>query len=117
MGISGSDDGTLKHWELRSGKCLRTLKGHSDIVWSVAPVGNEQCISGSDDHTLKHWELSSGKCLRTLKGQSKASSQYTRLVPIPNAARSTSSQLDAITGEGGSGHMNLFAILIKTWRA
>merc|ERR1712048_932892 len=108
---------TLKLWELSSGKCLRTLKGHSGPVNSVAPVGNDQCISGSDDRTLKHWELSSGKCVRTLNGQWKASSQYTRLVPIPNAARSTSSQLDAITGEGGSGHMNLFAILIKTWRA
>ena len=31
--VSASDDKTLKIWELSSGKCLKTLKGHSNYVF------------------------------------------------------------------------------------
>ncbi len=33
---SGSDDKTVKLWEARSGKLLRTLEGHQSRVTSVA---------------------------------------------------------------------------------
>ena len=64
-------DHTLKLWEVRSGKCLRTLEGHSGAVWACgfSPDGR-LLVSGSDDHTLKLWEVRSGKCLRTLEGHS-----------------------------------------------
>ena len=34
--VSGSDDKTIKHWDVLSGKLIRTLEGHSDKVRSVA---------------------------------------------------------------------------------
>ncbi len=69
--LSGSDDDTLKLWDLASGKCLRPLEGHSSFVTSVAfsPDGT-QALSGSWE-TLKLWDLASGKCLRTFEGHSK----------------------------------------------
>src|SRR5262245_8356490 len=34
--ISGSDDYTLKLWDVASGRLIRTMAGHSSRVWSVA---------------------------------------------------------------------------------
>jgi WD40 repeat protein len=64
--ISGSDDKTLKLWDLETGKVVRTLEGHSGRVYAVAvtPEG-AQAVSASGDHTLKVWELDSGLCLAT----------------------------------------------------
>ncbi|MDD2814450.1 MAG: hypothetical protein PHP00_01765 [Thiotrichaceae bacterium] len=69
--LSGSDDKTLKLWEVASGQCLRTFSGHSHYVRSVAfsPDGL-LALSGSWDKTLKLWEVSSGQCLRTFSGHS-----------------------------------------------
>ena len=49
---------------------FKTLKGHSDIVWSVAfsPDG-KTLAAGSGDKTVKLWNLE-GKELQTLKGHS-----------------------------------------------
>ncbi|XP_022059183.2 F-box/WD repeat-containing protein 7-like isoform X1 [Acanthochromis polyacanthus] len=65
--VSGSDDNTLKVWSAVTGKCLRTLTGHTGGVWcsqmSVATV-----ISGSTDRTLRVWDAESGECVHTLYG-------------------------------------------------
>lgn len=66
---SGSEDSTVKLWEVRGGKLLRTLEGHQAEVWSVAfdPQG-KTLASGSNDKTVRLWEVQSGKLLRTLEG-------------------------------------------------
>ena len=70
-GLSGSEDNTLRLWDLASGKCLRTFEGHSKHVRSVA-ISPDGCwgLSGSADGTLRLWDLASGKCLRTFEGHS-----------------------------------------------
>ncbi|KAL0970585.1 hypothetical protein UPYG_G00244050 [Umbra pygmaea] len=65
--VSGSDDNTLKVWSALSGKCLRTLVGHTGGVWSSQMSGNT-VISGSTDRTLKVWDAESGECVHTLYG-------------------------------------------------
>jgi len=30
--VSGGDDGTLKVWDVATGKCVATLNGHANIV-------------------------------------------------------------------------------------
>ena len=79
--ISGSNDRTVRVWDLESGQCLRTLEGHSLEVKSVAvtPDGR-RCISGALDHTLRVWDLESGQCLRVLE---------TRDYPYPYTATLT----------------------------
>src|SRR5512135_2205327 len=48
--LSGSDDNTVRLWEVESGHCLRVLEGHTASVLSVAwsPDG-QRALSGSDD--------------------------------------------------------------------
>jgi serine/threonine protein kinase len=67
--LSGSDDNTLKLWDLASGQELRTFTGHEYVVTCVAISPNgDKAVSGSGDKTLKVWDLSSGKELRTFTG-------------------------------------------------
>lgn len=65
--VSGSDDNTLKVWSAITGKCLRTLVGHTGGVWSSQMQGNI-IISGSTDRTLKVWNADTGQCMHTLYG-------------------------------------------------
>ncbi len=66
---SGSADRTIKLWNCKTGRCLKTLQGHSSWVWSVAfhPQGH-LLASGSYDRTIKLWDLDAGKCVQTLDG-------------------------------------------------
>ncbi len=55
---SGSQDKTIKIWEVATGNELRTLTGHSETVFSVAysPDGR-YLASGSGDKTIKIWRV------------------------------------------------------------
>ncbi|CAG0884318.1 unnamed protein product [Darwinula stevensoni] len=65
--VSGSDDNTLKVWSAVTGKCLRTLVGHTGGVWS-SQMANNIIVSGSTDRTLKVWNADTGQCIHTLYG-------------------------------------------------
>jgi WD40 repeat protein/RNase P subunit RPR2 len=56
-------------WNLETGQCLATLKGHSGAVRSVqiTPDGRF-AVSGSDDNTVKVWDLEAETCVGTLEG-------------------------------------------------
>ncbi len=70
--LSGSDDKTMKLWELSSGDEIRTFVGHTDSVNSVviSPDGL-YILSGSGDKTMKLWNLSSGAEIRSFVGHTK----------------------------------------------
>jgi WD40 repeat protein len=66
---SGSDDLTLKLWDLDTGCCLRTLEGHRDWVRSLkfSPDGR-LLASSSVDRTVRLWDVETGECWRVLEG-------------------------------------------------
>jgi WD40 repeat protein len=70
---SGSYDGTVKLWDVGTGKELKTLKGHRGEVNSVSysPDG-KTLASTSWDNTVKLWDVGTGKELNTLKGHQSA---------------------------------------------
>ncbi|MBO0838355.1 MAG: hypothetical protein J2P28_22945, partial [Actinobacteria bacterium] len=67
--VSGSDDGTVRVWDLTTGTQRATLTGHTDWVRAVAisPDGT-QAVSGSDDGTVRVWDLTTGTQRATLTG-------------------------------------------------
>ena len=52
--LSGSDDKTIKIWDLDSGKLLNTLIGHTSSIHALT-IHNSKIISGSNDKTIKIW--------------------------------------------------------------
>jgi hypothetical protein len=62
--VSGSDDNTLKVWDLKSGELKATLEGHSASVNAVSICGDgKRAVTSSLDNTLKVWDLESGKTI------------------------------------------------------
>ncbi len=58
--ITASDDAAIMRWDVRTGEVLRTLKGHSKGIKSVAVSPDRQTVvSGSADNTAKLWDLNS----------------------------------------------------------
>ncbi|KAM7415510.1 hypothetical protein PAMA_017830 [Pampus argenteus] len=53
------------------GKCLKTLKGHSNYVFccNFNPQSN-LVVSGSFDESVRIWDVKTGKCLKTLPAHS-----------------------------------------------
>jgi small GTP-binding protein len=67
--LSGSEDKTVRLWELETGCALHVLEGHHYGVFSVAfsPDGRF-ALSGSQDNTMRLWELETGLVLRVMVG-------------------------------------------------
>ena len=64
---SGSQDTTLKIWNLHTGELLHNLKGYSGTVYRIAISPDGQTIvSGNSDGTIKIWNLETGELLHTL---------------------------------------------------
>jgi WD40 repeat protein len=70
--LSGSDDSTIKWWDLKNGRLIKTLNGHSKTVTAVVFSPNGQtALSASDDNTIKWWDLKTGRILKTLSGHTE----------------------------------------------
>lgn len=55
---SGSEDNTIKVWDLVTGEYIATLEGHEAGVKAVVISSDGQLlVSGSADHTIKLWQL------------------------------------------------------------
>ncbi|MFM6908483.1 MAG: WD40 repeat domain-containing protein, partial [Dolichospermum sp.] len=69
--ISGSNDKTIKIWDLGTGTEKFTVKGYSKYVNAIAvtPDG-KTLISGSSDKTIKIWDLVTRKEIATFTGES-----------------------------------------------
>lgn len=66
---SGSDDQTVKIWDIKTSKCCSSLEGHSGCVRSVTFSEDGKLLaSGSEDGTVKIWHVQTGKYFKTLTG-------------------------------------------------
>lgn len=66
--VSGSHDHTIKLWDANSHRCLKTLTGHADGVWSLHYMTDgRQLISASVDGFVKLWDANQGACHTTLR--------------------------------------------------
>ncbi|MEH2164341.1 MAG: serine/threonine-protein kinase [Nostoc sp.] len=68
---SSGGNGTIKLWNLATGKQISSLNTYSQQVNTVVISPNgKTLVSASDDSTIKVWDLKTGKQIRTLAGHS-----------------------------------------------
>jgi WD40 repeat protein len=95
--ISGGGDGTIKIWDVVSGRVIRTMHGYSIPVNSVAfsPDGNQiiSCSEGDFNDDLKIWDARTGREIRTL-----AVSRVTSIAFSPDGRTIISNGHDSLIG-------------------
>lgn len=66
---SGSDDKTIRLWDIENRQCISTLESHESAVLSV-DFHRNNCLlaSGGQDHTIKIWNIEQRDCFKTLSG-------------------------------------------------
>ena len=97
---SGSFDGTVKLWEVPSGRPLATLQGHASGVRGVVLAGDGQLVvSSSYDGTVKLWDVRTGACIRTLRGDRRYERMdITGMTGVTKAQRTALLALGAVEG-------------------
>ncbi|KAL3640758.1 Scytalone dehydratase [Castilleja foliolosa] len=58
---AGGRDAVVNIWDIRAGKQMHKLLGHSKWIRSIRMVG-DTVITGSDDWTARMWSISQGSC-------------------------------------------------------
>jgi WD40 repeat protein len=98
---SGSFDGTVRLWEVGSGRPLATLSGHTGAIRGVALSADGQLVaSGSFDGTVRLWEAESGTCLRTLRAERRYERMdISGLIGITAAQRASLIALGAVEAQ------------------
>jgi mono/diheme cytochrome c family protein len=70
--LSGSEDESLRLWDLATGREIRRLHGHTGAVLAVAfaPDGR-RAVSGGRDGTVRLWDIDTGRELRRFGGHTE----------------------------------------------
>ncbi|QDZ17724.1 WD40 repeat domain-containing protein [Chloropicon primus] len=64
---TASLDGSVKVWDLKTGKCLGTLQGHGLQVTSLVALSGATIASGSADGSIRIWSLETLECLKAIE--------------------------------------------------
>ena len=61
--VSASRDKTLRVWDVTTGYCIKTLRGHAEWVRDVSPsFDGRWLLSVGDDQTARLWDAGTGEC-------------------------------------------------------
>lgn len=70
LAATGSEDKTIRLWDIPSGKLSKVIEGHGGQVLSLCFSSDDQFIlSGSADDTIRLWETATGRCRRIFEQQ------------------------------------------------
>jgi WD40 repeat protein len=90
--VSGSNDKTVKLWDIQTGGLVKTFCGHTDRVCSVSISPDRTTIaSGSDDETLRLWDVRTGECRCIVDGHNRAVNSVSFSPTSPRLLMSASS--------------------------
>jgi WD40 repeat protein len=67
---SGSNDGSIKLWNMTTLVCIKTILNGSTVYSVAATPDGQYLISGSEDSKVKVWSVATGQCLYMLSHHS-----------------------------------------------
>ncbi|OJT09014.1 F-box/WD repeat-containing protein 7 [Trametes pubescens] len=71
--VSGGCDKELRVWDVKTGYCIYTLRGHTSTIRCLKVVhGRPLAVSGSRDRTVRVWDVQRGRLLRVLEGHTQS---------------------------------------------
>jgi len=71
--VSGGCDREVRVWDIVTGDCVFSLRGHSSTIRCLKVLdGRPIAISGSRDFTLRVWDIDRGRMLRVLEGHEQS---------------------------------------------
>ena len=120
--VTGARDGNARIWDLRDGKCVKTLLGHSNPICAVAVSEDERTlVAHSFDAVACVWDLETGVTLRSF---TTPTPDLWCVAVSPDARKIATGSKDAVvrvwdvasgkqvhTLEGHTDHVNKIAIL------
>ena len=66
LAIRAADDrASIQLWDLRTGKLLKTLSGHTDAISKIL-IHDQFVISGSLDKTISFWDIKTGALVKNI---------------------------------------------------
>ncbi|ELK05162.1 WD repeat-containing protein 86 [Pteropus alecto] len=93
--VTGSTDGTAKVWQVASGCCHQTLRGHTGAVLClVLDTPSHTAFTGSTDTTIRAWDILSGEQLRVFR---EHQGSVICLEPNPHPTTTTTQQWQEAT--------------------
>src|SRR5436305_1559132 len=100
----GTATGEIWIYQALQGIALKSCRGHTDGIWSLAwyPYGN-MLASSSDDQTIRLWNSLTGECLKTLRDHT-------------NRVRTVAFSPDGTLLASGSDDQTVRLWQVHTWR-
>lgn len=100
---TGGLDGTIRLWDVETGKFIKCLLGHNSYVYRLAwsPDGNTLASAGAYDGSCGLWDVKSGLLLRAIRSKHGV---VTYVAWSPNGRQIAFST-------GNSGHMLLYDVV------
>ena len=65
--VSGSDDATVRWWDLAQGEQVARFDGHTDYIRCAMCATQDTVATGSYDHSLKLWDVRTKEAVMTLE--------------------------------------------------
>jgi len=70
---SAGADGTVRVWDVETGKAVWTFQANQEPVWSLAFTPNGKLVaSGANDGTVRLWDAATGKAVSEMAGSSRS---------------------------------------------
>ena len=69
---SGSEDNTIRLWDVATGAETARLEGHAGAVSALCLLADGRLASGSDDNTIRLWDVATGAETARLEGHTRS---------------------------------------------
>ncbi len=94
---SGSDDETVKLWDIETKKCLKTFHWDNDGVNGVAISSDGKILAaGGWNGIIKIWNIQTGECIKTLSNKPYANMNITNATGLTPEQNSSLKALGAV---------------------